>query len=263
MRVEVMRPYLLIAVSLLGAAAGCSRENKPGEAGSSCAGDSECKNGLLCEAKVCIPKGLAEKVRAAASASTAPAAPTAPTAPTTPPPDAPPAPTATAPAAEEGPIPLIPQDRSNPPQGTEWEQGKEVNTQEINSQPDNCEMRVLREWLNVTCRKDYIGYEKMENFGRKLQDYYERVDPGQVVSLVLRLKPGKPQAVRICAPNKRASLFVSWPKGSDRPKAIALGRGPACDGSEWGAFMKDKKKAGSKDKAAAKDKTSSKKKAKK
>ncbi|MBN1607613.1 MAG: hypothetical protein JW940_13330 [Polyangiaceae bacterium] len=248
-----MRAHPLIIMSLLGAAAACARENKSGEAGSPCAGDSDCKNGFLCEASVCIPKAVAEKARAA-SVPTPPARTTASAAPTTPPPDAAPAPAAEAPVAEEGPIPLIPRDRSNPPQGTEWEQGKEVNTQEIHSQPNNCEMRVMREWLNVTCRKDYLGYEKMENFGKKLQDYYERVDPGQVVSFVLRLKPGNPQAVRICGTNKRASLFVSWPKGTDRPKVIALGRGPACDGSEWGAFMKDKKKADSKDKAGSKKK---------
>ena len=249
-----MRAHLLIVISLLVAATACSREDQSGEAGSSCASDSDCKNGLLCEASICIPKAIVEKARAAAPA------PAAPTAPTTPPPDAASAPTATAPVVEEGPIPLIPGERSNPPQGTEWEQGKEVNTQEIHSQPSNCEMKVLREWLNVTCRQDYVGYEKMENFGRKLQDYYERIDPGKLVSFVLRLKPGNPQAVRICAPNKRATLFVNWPKGTDRPKDIALGRGPACDGSEWAAFMKDKKKAGSKDKTAAGGKKSSKKK---
>jgi hypothetical protein len=246
-----MRAHLLIILSLLGAATACSREDKSGAAGSPCAGDADCKNGLLCEAEICIPKAIAEKARAAAHAPTAPAASAASPAPS---PDAAPAPTAAAPVVDEGPIPLIPQDRSNPPQGTEWEQGKEVNTQEIHSQPNNCEMRVLREWLNVTCHKDYVGYEKMENFGRKLQDYYERIDPGQVVSFVLRLKPGNPQAVRICAPDKRASLYVNWPKGTDRPKVIALGRGPACDGSEWGAFMKDKKKANSKDKKSSKKK---------
>jgi hypothetical protein len=245
-----MRAHLLIITSLLGAVFACSRENTAGEAGSACASDADCKNGFLCEASVCIPKAVADKARAAASAAKAPAAPTVPPAPTAPPPDAAPAPAPTAPVAEEGPIPLIPRERSNPPQGTEWDEGKEVNTQEINSQPNNCEMRVLREWLNVTCRQDYLGYEKMENFGKKLQDYYERVDPGQVVSLVVRLRPGKAQAVRICGEKKRASLFVNWPQGADRPKDIALGRGPACDGSDWGAFMKDKKKADAKAKAA-------------
>ena len=39
----------------------------------------------------------------------------------------------------------------------------------------------------------------------------------------------------MCRENDRASLFVSWPPSSDKPKNIALGQGPECDGSDWGA----------------------------
>lgn len=230
-----MRAHVLIVLSMLGATSACSREENTGGAGSPCAGDFNCKNGFLCEGAICIPKEIAEKARAASSAAT-PAATQA----SAPPVPATAAPTATAAAVDEGPIPLIPKTRSNPPQGTEWSQGKEVNTQNIHSQPDKCSMKVLREWLNVICRDDYVGYEKMENFGNKFDDYYESIDPGRVVSFVLRLKEGKPQAVRICAPDKRASLFVNWPKGADKPAHIALGKGPACDGSAWGAYLKKK-----------------------
>ncbi len=228
-----------VALLLLGVATSCLPDKKTGDAGSTCASDSDCKNGLLCESRVCVPKDVAEKARAAtaAVATTATAAPTATATATVLQPAPTPEP---APVVDEGPIPLIPTERSNPPQGNEWLQGKEVNTQNVHSQPDKCEMRVLREWLQVTCREHYVGYEKMENFGQKFSDYYESVDPGRVVSFVLRLKKGKTQAVRICAPDKRASLFVNWPPTADRPAHIALGKGPACDGSEWGAYLKKK-----------------------
>ena len=236
-----MRGRTCVAIALLGIVSGCMSKEKSGQAGSECGGDFDCKNGFLCESKVCVPAEVAQKVRAAASAAESKTPPLANTGVTTLQPEVVPSPTPP-PVVAEGPIPLIPSERSNPPQGNEWTQGKEVNTQNPHSQPDKCEMRVLREWLQVTCRDDYVGYEKMENFGQKFHDYYESVDPGRVVSFVLRLKRGKAQAVRICAPDKRASLFVNWPAAEDRPKHIALGKGPACDGSEWGAYLKKKPK---------------------
>ncbi|MCC6213816.1 MAG: hypothetical protein IT376_03035 [Polyangiaceae bacterium] len=136
------------------------------------------------------------------------------------------------------PIPKMPSKKSNPPVGAEWDRGKKVNTQAANSQPDGCSLTVLREWLRVYCDGKIVGYEKMENFGVKTSDYFEQVVPGKYASFVLRLKKGKTQAIRICREGSRASLFVSWPSGAERPKHVALGKGPECDGSDWGAFQK-------------------------
>jgi hypothetical protein len=187
-----------------------------------CAGDGDCKNGFLCESAVCVPREVAERARAATAA-------------TVPQPAAAPAPSpsvAAAPTAvptSDGPIPLVPTEPSNPPQGVEWDAGIAVNTQEIHSQPDDCDVRVLREWLQVSCRGPYNGYERMTEFGRRHIDYFERIEPGRIVSFVVRMRKGKTQSVRICAPNKRASLFVNWPMAKDRPLHIALGRGPMCE----------------------------------
>lgn len=204
-------------------------EEEKAAAGAECSRDSECRSDLLCEGAMCVPKAVAERARSANSGAKADRATATPVACASPPP-----PTTSAVAQVEGPIPLIPTERSNPPQGSEWDQGKAVNTQHPASQPDKCSMHILREWLQVTCREDYRGYEKMENFGVKNADYYERIDPGRVLSFVLRLKKGKTQAIRFCGPGRRASLFVNWPAAADRPTHVALGKGPACDGSEWG-----------------------------
>jgi hypothetical protein len=216
----------LAALAAITATAGCKKATKadtekqadPAAAKQpkKCQSDDDCPKGTLCESNACVPEEVADKVRQAAK---------------------PVATLARAPSAiPEGPIPAIPSDKSNPPKGNEWVDGKEVNTQESNSQPDRCSMRILREWLQVSCREDYSGYEKMESFGLKNRDYFEFVQPGRVVSFVVRLRKGKTQSVRICGEDQRATLFVNWPAQEDRPIHVALGRGPACEGND------DKKK---------------------
>jgi hypothetical protein len=187
---------------------------------------------LACKKDEQKPSGAAPSAVPAAEPATA-AAPAA----------TPAATTAPAAAVEENlddgqPIPKMPAKKSNPPVGKEWDRGKAVNTQAANSQPDGCDMKVLREWLRIYCDGKIVGYEKMENFGKKGVDYFEQVVPGKYASFVLRMKKGKTQAIRICRENGRASLFVSFPGSADRPKHVALGKGPECDGSDWGAFMK-------------------------
>jgi hypothetical protein len=165
----------------------------------------------------------------------APAAP----APTTAAPTAAPAPADAAPPAKlsfsVGEMPLVPTTASNPPQGGEWDLGVVVNTQGANARAKQCSMRILREWLNIYCTGDVIGYEKKEDFGRINVDYYEQISPGKFASFVVRLKPGHSQKIRICRSKDRASLFVNWPDQKDRPVHVALGNGPVCDGSDWGA----------------------------
>lgn len=156
---------------------------------------------------------------------------------------APPASAATAAAAagSKGPsfkisdVPDIPSEKSNPPQGAEWDQGVAVNTQGAGSRAKRCSMHVLREWLRIYCSGKITGYEKKEDFGELGHDYYEKIVAGKYASFVIRLKKGENQKIRICREGDRASLFVSWPPTADKPKNIALGQGPECDGSDWGA----------------------------
>jgi hypothetical protein len=218
---------VLALLTLLIALLACKKEESGG-AGATCSSDGDCKNGFLCESSACIPKEAAEKIRGTAQAATATATPTAAQ------PGSPAAegkasePEAKAGAADEGPIPAIPEDKSSPPTVAEWARAVEVNTQEKNSQPDKCEMKVMREWLRVSCHGDVVGYEKMENFGTKNGDYFEMIKPDNLASFVVRLKRGKTQSVRICRKKDRASLFVNWPASKDRPVHVALGRGPVC-----------------------------------
>lgn len=177
-----------------------------------------------------------EEQAAPATTETKPAAPAA----TAPSPATPAAttPVATAPKGPSfkiGDVPEIPDGKSNPPQGTEWDQGVAVNTQGANARAKRCSMHVLREWLRIYCSGKIIGYEKKEDFGTQGVDYFEKIVAGKYASFVIRLKKGENQMIRICRETDRASLFVSWPVTADKPKNIALGQGPACDGSDWGA----------------------------
>ncbi len=158
----------------------------------------------------------------AASANVAPAAAPSPA----PAPEAPEAPepkrAAPKPEVNEKGVPAIPDTKSDPPKGSEWDDGLAVNTQGAGSQAKDCTLMVLREWLQVTCRGKVTGFEKMDGFGRKNVDYFESFIPGKHGSFVLRLKKGKYPKVRICRGSSFASLFVSWPASAERPKHIAL-----------------------------------------
>jgi hypothetical protein len=132
-------------------------------------------------------------------------------------------------------IPDIPADRSDPPSLAEWATGCDVNTQGAGSQAGDCTLKIKREWLQVTCRGEVKGYEELEGFGSEGLDYFKQIVPGQLASFVVRLRKGKSQKVRICRDKERASLFVSWPPANAKPTIVALGVGPACDGSSFGA----------------------------
>lgn len=149
-----------------------------------------------------------------------------------------------------GEVPAIPSEHSNPPKGNEWDQAQVVNTQGAGARAKHCNLQILREWLRVTCNGDITGYEKMEDFGTQGSDYYELISPGKVASFVIRLKPGHNQKIRVCRKTDRASLFVSWPPGSDRPKHVALGSGPVCDGTDWGVGYGKKAPSGGDQQAA-------------
>jgi hypothetical protein len=127
-------------------------------------------------------------------------------------------------------VPAIPEGRSKPPSVAEWNAGAEVNTQEANSRPDDCFVKLVREWVKVHCDGKLVGVEEMESFGRENSDWFVSFRPGKSIDFVLRLSKGKTQKLRICKEDGAAgaALFVNWPAGEDRPIHIALGKGKPC-----------------------------------
>ena len=235
--------YWSLGVLAGGVLLGCPQQTEDtGKAGSSCKADGDCKNGFLCEESTCVPEAVAKKARGAGAeqkkADTETVSGVKPG-------EAKPAATAAAAAEPAKPtcgdpktVPDIPAERSDPPKGAEWDSACQINTQGANAAPANCNMRILRDWLMVTCRGDVLGYEKMERFGNEGFDYFKQIVPGQMASFSIRLSKGTNQAIRICRKKDRASLFVSWPPSKPKPLHVALGTGPTCDGGDWGSAHK-------------------------
>jgi hypothetical protein len=101
-----------------------------------------------------------------------------------------------------------------------------VNTQEKNSQPDKCFMKIVREWLKVNCGGQIVSVNDPEGFGNENADYFSSIRPGKSADFVVRLRPGKTMKTKIIRYDDSASLFVNWPAGAPKPTIVALGKGP-------------------------------------
>lgn len=129
-------------------------------------------------------------------------------------------------APNDDPIPDIPEGRSKPPTVAEWSAASEVNTQEKNSQPDKCFMKIVREWLKVNCSGQIVSVNDPEGFGTEGADYFSSIRPGKSADFVVRLREGKTMKTKIIRYDDSASLFVNWPAGAPKPTIVALGKGP-------------------------------------
>jgi hypothetical protein len=118
----------------------------------------------------------------------------------------------------------------------EWSRAELRNTQAKDSQPTDCEVRVQEDWVRVVCLGEVLGHELAQNIGVEGKAYFFRINQASQATLTLQMEPGPNQTIRICRRAERASLLISWRKGSPTPRHVALGVGPVCDGSDWGAF---------------------------
>ncbi len=204
-------------LAVLGLSLGVSACTKERQA-TKCQADTDCNNGTLCEMGVCVPSQVAEKARAfdqlKAKEKNEPSE------------------KKTADTQNEGPVPIIPNDRSDPPKYEEWQTATEINTQHEHGRARECTMKVVREWVRVLCRGEILGYQDVVEFGKKTVDYYVSVKESSL-SFVGRIKRGPRQSVRICRKTDRAALVVHWPDGADRPQHIALGGGGPCENHEF------------------------------
>jgi hypothetical protein len=122
-------------------------------------------------------------------------------------------------------IPDIPDSRSNPPTVAEWQAAPEVNTQGAGGRPKDCNMRVVREWLNIHCNGKVTKIDEMDGFGKENWDYYQQITLGSSADFVVRLRKGVSMKLKIFREDQDAALFVSWPPSEPKPKHIALGIG--------------------------------------
>lgn len=130
-------------------------------------------------------------------------------------------------------IPAIPEGQSAPPTVAEWSTACHVNNQEKNSHAKNCVMKIVREWLQITCGGDALGYEKLEGLSKLGAEYFEFHREHALASLVVRLKKNGYLKGRFCRSGDRASVFTNWPGDKDRPSYVALSAGSACTEPSW------------------------------
>lgn len=123
-------------------------------------------------------------------------------------------------------IPDIPTERSKPPTIEEWKTGTVVNSQEKNSRPDKCEMKIVREWLKIKCEGEVFGINDLDGFGAEGTDHFKALQEGKFADIVVRLKEGQALSTRIPrGAEGDALLFTHWQKGAKKPNIVALGRG--------------------------------------
>jgi hypothetical protein len=129
------------------------------------------------------------------------------------------------PAAVEGGVPDIPDARSSPPTVDEWTAAAEVNTQGPGARPNDCHMKIVREWLKIHCNGNVTGTKDMDGFGQESLDYYQQLTPGKAADFVVRLRKGVSMKLKILRDDQDAALFVSWPPSEPKPLHVALGIG--------------------------------------
>jgi len=110
--------------------------------------------------------------------------------------------------------------RSSVPTTAEWNaQLKEVTVR--GSSALNCETKMVREWLRVSCRgKNNTGGEAMgvvvTKGGGRGDDFVFSGD--KVASLVVRFVPGVDLEARFSWTDKSSTCHVWWPRGAPEPQ---------------------------------------------
>jgi hypothetical protein len=130
-------------------------------------------------------------------------------------------------------VPAVPAAPSDRPTPEEWLTAPIVNTQG-GGHPTDCYVHMLRDWIRIDCMGDIIGTEHMEAFGAAGLDHVLKVENGSYATILVRTLPATSPKLRVCFSDHRDSLFVGRP-GQGTPVHVALSKGPACDGSAWGA----------------------------
>lgn len=174
-----------------------------------CEKDADCKGERVCVERACVEPGGAKPGPLAAS----PVTPALLSAAPSPTPIPPPAPGS---IGADG-LPLdIPSPGSAAPSVAEWN----AVTREIsvaNSTRLNCETKMVREWLRVTCRKNAKGEPVDARHLRQSGQQAFQFTGNGLASLVVQVVRGKDYQGAFNWTRGGANLAVSWPHGAPRP----------------------------------------------
>jgi hypothetical protein len=203
---------IVITLALIPALSGCGSR-------SGCSKDTDCKGNRVCVDGSCVESsagGAATPIQVKGlGPSSTPLTPQPP--PQPPPPQSPPDTL----AADGLPVD-IPPPGSQPPTTAEWNAvPREIVVRGSSSL--NCETKMLREWLRVSCHKSVRKGEPIEarHVRQSGQQVFQFVAPG-VASIVTQVVRGKDYAAQFIwdkgGAHTGAELVVSWPSGAPRPQ---------------------------------------------
>ena len=127
---------------------------------------------------------------------------------------------------------------SKPPTPAEWNQGPEVEVR--NAKKLNCEVKLVREWVRVSCRNNP---QNNNSFVEEIQwvepktkpvDFYDQVKKGTLASIVFPIRKETAVRVKFVWSSFERTLFASWSPGTPKPAIFFQGdvpldmRKPSC-----------------------------------
>ena len=119
------------------------------------------------------------------------------------------------------PLPLIPSTASDRPRPGDWVTGTPVNMGYAERLPKNCELRVLRDWLQWRCSG--MRLESIEGLGIADKDHFKVNDIDRQYGEA-RLHAGMSATVRMreSFDGPRVTLRVRWPADAPQPAEIFM-----------------------------------------
>jgi hypothetical protein len=121
------------------------------------------------------------------------------------------------------PIPDVPELGTERPRPADWLSGTPVNTAAEHGRPKNCELRVLRDWVQWRCSGNQMFYERSSGFGTPDVDFFKvtslalqqgeaRIKPGMSATFTISLTIGAPLT----------TIKIHWPVNEPKPSEISV-----------------------------------------
>ena len=146
-----------------------------------------------------------------------------------------PAPSASAPAPaasrpDLGPSKWAPPaEPSKPPTVAEWSSAEDIEVR--NAKKLNCEVRMVREWLRVSCRttensSTHIKELRWLEPATKPKDFFDMVKPGTLASIVFPIRKDTNVRVEFVWDEFKRPLTIKWAPGTPKPVLYFTGDAP-------------------------------------
>lgn len=122
-----------------------------------------------------------------------------------------------------------PEKPSKPPTVAEWGSAEDIEVR--NAKKLNCEVRMVREWLRVSCRTGEHSSTRIKDL-RWLQpktkpgDFFDMVKPGSLASIVFPIRKDTNVRVEFVWEEFTRPLTIRWSPGAPKPVVYFSGDAP-------------------------------------